>query len=80
MFLEAFGNTEELLRAEYGPLLPTMIVDLAGEPWSLAPDDALAALGLEVQRFNACAWPPRPAAPSATPSVVPSTCARPASP
>ena len=75
VFLEAFGNTPELLRAEYEALLPTMthlvvldrvtrtavsslilqeapaeelktVVDLAGEPWSMPTDDALAALGL----------------------------------
>jgi hypothetical protein len=75
VFLEAFGNTAELLRAEYATLLPSMthvivldtatstavgslilqsapaeelktVVDLAGEPWSMPTDDALAALGL----------------------------------
>jgi GNAT superfamily N-acetyltransferase len=75
VFLDAFGNTAELLRDEYATLLPAMthlvvldrvtrtavgslvlqaapaeelktVVDLAGEPWSMPTDDALAALGL----------------------------------
>lgn len=75
VFLEAFGNTADLLRDEYAPLLPSMthlvvidgaprtavgslilqaapveelktLVDLAGEPWSIPVDTALAALGL----------------------------------
>lgn len=75
VFLEAFGNTADLLREEYAALLPAMthvivldrvtrtavgslilqaapaeelktVVDLAGEPWSITTDDALAALGL----------------------------------
>jgi len=75
VFLDAFGNSAELLRAEYAALLPAMthlivldrvtrtavgslilqaapaeelktVVDLAGEPWSMPTDDALAALGL----------------------------------
>ena len=75
VFLDAFGNSAELLREEYAALLPSMthlivldrvtgtavgsfilqaapaeelktLVDLAGEPWSIPTDDALAALGL----------------------------------
>jgi ribosomal protein S18 acetylase RimI-like enzyme len=75
VFLDAFGNTADLLRDEYAALLPSMthltvldrvtrtavgslilqaapaealktVVDLAGEPWSIPADDALAALGL----------------------------------
>jgi hypothetical protein len=75
VFLDAFGNTPELLREHYAALVPTMthlivldrvtrtavgsfilqaapaeelktVVDLAGEPWSMPTDDALAALGL----------------------------------
>jgi ribosomal protein S18 acetylase RimI-like enzyme len=75
VFLDAFGNTPELLREHYAALVPTMthlivldrvtrtavgsfilqaapaeelktVVDLAGEPWSIPTDDALAALGL----------------------------------
>ena len=75
VFLDAFGNTPELLRDEYAALLPTMthllvldrahrtavgslilqeapaeelktLVDLAGAPWSIPTDVALAALGL----------------------------------
>ena len=75
VFLEAFGNTPDLLRAEYTHLLATMthvvvldresrtvagclvlqeasaeelktVVDLAGEPWSMPPEQSLAAMTL----------------------------------
>jgi GNAT superfamily N-acetyltransferase len=76
VFLGAFGNTPELLRAEYAPLLPAMthvvvldaatrtavgslilqaapaeelktVVDAARPPWSMPVDRTLGALGLE---------------------------------
>ena len=75
VFLEAFGNTPDLLRGEYTHLLAAMthvvvldresrtvagclvlqeasaeelktVVDLAGEPWSMPPEQSLAAITL----------------------------------
>lgn len=75
VFLDAFGNTPDLLRGEYAHLLASMthvvvldresrtvagclvlqeapaaelktVVDLAGEPWSMAPEESLAAMSL----------------------------------
>lgn len=76
VFLDAFGNTPDVLRGEYMHLLASMthvvvldresrtvagclvlqeapaeelktVVDLAGEPWSMAPEESLAAMALE---------------------------------